>query len=208
MLPYSARVLRLPELYAGGVGVLALLWLVDRWPQQLWQLTGVAAALAGATAACLFDEPAAAIVDTLPRPRWWRTAARLLPVAALLVLWVTAASLVDPAGIGRSDVLLLQGVGAVLLGVALSTWLRRSGRPSPGPVVASTLVLVLTYAAAMNPIDAELPLFPYGPEGAWAASRALWSGLATVAALAVAASCTEGSSARTAAPSVRRSGWR
>jgi hypothetical protein len=206
VLRYSARVLVLPELYAGGLGVVTLLWLVDRWPQQLWQLAGVAAALAGAAASCLFDEPAASIVDTLPRPRWWRTTARLLPVAVLVALWVTAASMVDPADIGRVDVLRLQGAGAILIGVALTTWLRRRGRPAPGPIVAGALLLVLTYAATMNPIDGELPLFPYGPQGAWAASRLLWMGLATVAALAVAASCTEGSSTHRAVAVIRGSG--
>jgi hypothetical protein len=190
------HVLRLPHLYVGVVGSPALLWLVDRWPQQLWQLAGVSAALAGAVAGYLFDEPAASIVDTMPRARWWRTLARLLPVALLVVVWVAAASLVGPRDIGRSDVLRLQGVGTILLGAAISTWLRRTGRSSPGPVVASTLLLVLTFAAVMNPIDEELPLFPYGPEGDWTASHSLWIALAIGAAVALAASTSEGWPAR------------
>ncbi len=194
MLRYSMRILPLPELYAGGLALLALFWLLDRWPQQMWQTAGMAAALAGALAGYLFDEPAASIVDTAPRPRWWRTAARLLPAALLTLLWVAAASLVDPQNIGRSDVLRLQGVGAILLGVAVTTWLRRRGRCSPGLVVASTLLPVLTYAAVMNPIEDVLPLFPYGPEGAWASSRMLWIGLASLAGVAAAASCLEGPS--------------
>jgi hypothetical protein len=198
VLGYVLRVLPLPELYAGGLGVLGLLWLVDRWPQQLWQLAGVAAALAGALAGYLFNEPAASIVDTLPRARWWRTTARLLPVAMLVLLWLAAASLVDPKDIGRSDVLRLQGVGAILLAVATTTWLRRRGLPSPGAIVASSVLLLLTFATLMNPIDDQLPLFPYGPHGSWAASRLLWVGLATVAAIAVAASCREGPGRRAA----------
>jgi len=62
------------------------------------------------------------------------------------------------------------------------------------PTVAgkTTMMLVSTFGAVMNPIDAQLPLFPYGPDGAWAASRLLWTGLAAGAAIAVAASCTDG----------------
>jgi hypothetical protein len=198
VLRYALRTLPVPELYVGGLGLLGLLWLVDRWPQQLWQLAGVAVALAGAVAAYLFDEPAALIVDTLPRARWWRTTARLLPVALLVLLWLAAASLVNPENIGRADVLRLQGVGTILLAVAATTWLRRRRRPSPGAIVASTVLLVLTFAALMNPMDDQLPLFPYGPQGAWAASRLLWIGLATVAAVAVAASCTGGPQRRAA----------
>ena len=196
MLRYSLRVLPLREVCVGGLALLALLWLVDHWPQQLWQLAGVAAALTGAVASCVFDEPSASIVDTLPRPRWWRTAARLLTATLLAGLWVAAASLVDPRDIGRSDVLRLQGVGSILLGAAVSTWLRRRGRPSPGPAVASALLLVLAFAAVMNPFDTELPLFPYGPSGDWAASRSLWTGVVAAAAVAVAVSCIEGSPVR------------
>jgi hypothetical protein len=70
-------------------------------------------------------------------------------------------------------VLQLQGAGSILIGVAVATWLRRRGHPTPGLAVASTLLLLLSFAAAMNPVDGELPLFPYGPRGDWATSRLL-----------------------------------
>jgi hypothetical protein len=203
VLDYARRALPLQELYVGGAGLLALLWLVGRWPQELWQLAGVSAALVGAVAGCLFDEPAASIVDTLPRGRRWRTTARLLPVVLLTLLWVVAASMLDPADIGRSDVLRLQGVGAILLGVAAATWLRRRGRATPGIMVASSMLLVLSFAAVMNPIDAQLPLFPYGPVGDWAASRLLWAGLASAAAIAIVSSCSDGWPTRASRCTVR-----
>ena len=198
MLRYSMRALPLPELYAGCLALVGLFWVLDRWPQQMWQSAGLAAAMAGALAGYLFDEPAASIVDTLPRARWWRTVARMVPVALLTGLWLVAASLINPQDIGRADVLRLQGVGAILLAVAVTTLLRRRGEASPGLIVASTVLLVLTFFALMNPVEDVLPLFPYGPEDDWAASRWLWTGVAAVAAVAVAASCVEG---------FRRSGW-
>jgi hypothetical protein len=58
------------------------------------------------------------------------------------------------------------------------------------------MLLVLTFAAVMNPIEAQLPLFPYGPQGDWAASRLLWTGLAAGAAISIVTSCTDGRPAR------------
>ena len=191
MLRYALRVLPRPEMYAGCVAVAALLALVDFRPWLLWQLAGVAVATAGAVTAYLFDEPAAAIVDTLPRPRWWRTTARLLPAAVLAVGWLVGASMVDADEVARNDVLRWQGFGAILAAAAAATVLRRRGQPTPGHIVASAMLLVLTYFALMNPIDDELPLFPFGAAGEWNASRWLWTGIAAFAAVALAATCIE-----------------
>ena len=192
MLRYSVRVLPVPTLLAGALGAATLLGLVHLRPAQLLQAAGLAVAAVGATASRLFDEPAAALVDTLPRPLRWRTVARLLPTGLLALLWVIGASVVDTQGVGRPDVLRLQGVGTILAAAAVTTVLRRRGQPVPGLAVASTILLVTTFLVLLNPFDRFLPFFPYGPSGDWAASRWLWAVIVAVAAAALATSCLEG----------------
>lgn len=202
MLRYSARVLPLPALVAGTLGAATLLGLVHLRPSLMLQAAGIAAAAVAATASGLFDEPAAALVDTLPRPLWWRTVARLAPAAVLAVLWVAGAAMVDSQGVGRPDVLRLQGLGAILLGVAASVWLRRRGHATPGATVARTLLLAVLFLVTVNPFDRALPLFPFGALGDWEASRRLWTVLVVAGAAALTVGCLE----RGWRPRVRRRG--
>lgn len=199
MLRYALRILPLSALIAGTLGAAALLCLVHLRPAQMLQAAGVAAATAGATAPRLFDEPAAALVDTLPRPLRWRTLARLLPTGFLALIWLIGASVIDTQGVGQPDVLRLQGVGTILAAAAVTTVLRRRGQPAPGLAVASTTLLVTSFLVLLNPFDRSLPFFPYGSAGDWAASRRLWTLIAAAAAAALAISCLEGIRWRTVA---------
>ena len=196
MLRYVVRTLPLPALLAGTAGAAVLLLLVDRSPELLLQLSGLAVAVAAATASRLFDEPAAAVVDTLPRPMWWRTAARLLPAALLAAAWVAGAWSVDMDVVGRRDVVAVQGVAAIAVAAGATTALRRRGDATPGLAVGSAVLLVLTALVLVNPVGDWAPVFPYGPRGDWDGSRRLWTSAAAVAVLTTAASCVEGSRLR------------
>ena len=83
-------------------------------------------------AAFAYDEPAAAVVDTLPRGLAWRTAARSLGVLLLLACWVRGRRL-DPrsAYFGHAVAVPWQGVAATVMVVAPVTHLRRRGLASP-----------------------------------------------------------------------------
>lgn len=192
MLRYSLRILPLPALYAGVGGAAVLLLLVDRWPALMLQMAGIAVGVAAATASRLFDEPAASVVDTLPRPMWWRTAARLVPAALLAAAWIVGVSLVDLDGVGRRDVVAVQGVAAIVLAAGVTTALRRRGQATPGLAVGSAFLLVLTALVLINPLDEWVPVFPYGAQGEWDGSRRLWTSAAAIAVLTIAASCIEG----------------
>ncbi|MDX6738751.1 hypothetical protein [Actinocorallia sp. A-T 12471] len=175
MLRHAVRALPVPVLVATGPVAALLLWLVDRWPWAAWPAAGVAAATVGAAAAQLFNEPAAAIVDALPRPLWWRTTARLMPAALLAVLWLALVPLVDLDGAGRTPFVQLEGVVTILCAAACTTWLRRRGQHSPGPAVGAALLLVLSFLALWNPLEDVLPLYPYGPPPApWRTAYLLW----------------------------------
>ncbi len=192
VLRYSLRTLPLPALYAGVAGAGARLLVVDRWPTSTLQLAGVSVGVAGATVSRLFDEPAADVVDTLSRPMWWRTVARLLSAALLALAWVLAVSLVDTGGVGRRDVIAVQGVAVIVVVAGVTTALRRRGHAAPGLAVGSAVLLVLTALVLINPLDRWLPVFPYGAAGDWDGSRWLWSTSAAAAAVALVVSCVEG----------------
>ena len=192
MLSYSVRTLPVPALCAGTAGAAVLLLLVDRSPALLLQLAGLAAAAAAATASRLLDEPAASVVDTLPRPMWWRTAARLVPAALLAAAWVAGVWSVELDGVGRRDVVAVQGVAAITIAVGVTTALRRRGHATPGLAVGSTVLLVLTALVLVNPVGEWLPVFPYGARGDWDGSRRLWASAAAVALVTTVVSCVEG----------------
>lgn len=189
MLRCAWRTLPVPEAAAALAATAGLLWLVGRWPWELWPVAGMAAAAVGAAVARFFDEPAASVVDTTPRALWWRTAARLLPAALVATVWVTLASVPDLQGAGRPGLLRLQGVAVILAAAAVATALRRHGHATPGAAVGGLLLPLLTLLALMNPAHEVLPLFPYGPDDAWTRATGLWTGAAVVAAAVLARSC-------------------
>jgi len=190
MLRYWLHVLPLPTLATGVSGAAVLLLLVDRWPALMLQLAGVG--VAAGTASRLFDEPAASVVDTLPRAMWWRTMARMVPAALLAAAWALGVSLVEMDGVGRNDVIAAQGVAAIVLAAGITTALRRRGQAAPGLAVGSGMLLVLTALVLVNPLDEWVPLFPYGGHGDWDGSLGMWTSAAAVALLTIAGSCMEG----------------
>jgi hypothetical protein len=168
-----------------------LLWLVEVSPPVAWPAVGMAAAMLGVAAARAFDEPAASIVDSLPRPLWWRTAARSGYPVLLAAAWCAAVGVADVRPNGRPDVVLLQGVALILVGAAAATLLRRHGRAVPGTTVGSALLLVVTTLAVVNPAHEVLPLFPFHDDTTWASARWIWLTVAAVAAIALVLSCVE-----------------
>lgn len=164
-------------------------WLLGTWPSYVWLTAGIAAGVLGAGASRLFDEPAAAIVDTLPRPLWWRTAARGVGAGVLVGVWLVGVWTLDadPSAIHRG-LLRLHGVGTVLAVAALCTGLRRRGYASPGVTVGSTSFLVLFFLALSNPMPHLVPLVT---DAVVQASTWLWSAIVGIAACGVAAACRE-----------------
>lgn len=191
MIRHGLRSLPVGAVAAAVLTAALLLWAVDRRPWQLWPLVGVAVAALGAAAARLVDEPAAAVVDTLPRALWWRTTARLVPAGLLAAAWVAAASRVDTGNVGHSGLLRVQGPAVLLIAMAAGTALRRRGRAVPGPAVGSAVLLLLTAVALADPARGVLPLFPYGNDAPWTTAVWWWSGLAAAAALLLVVSCVE-----------------
>jgi hypothetical protein len=175
--------------------LVALLMELLRWnPWVLWPLQGTAVGLlAGATAWC-FDEPAAAVVDTLPRGAAWRAAARTPALALLLATWtVVSLHAGDEALFGHVGDLLVQGLAAMSAGAAMAVWSRGRGESTPGLRIAAVAVPVATVWALARPLHRQLPVFPYGTssEAAWQVSTTGWGLLGAVAVLVVVLSLTD-----------------
>jgi small-conductance mechanosensitive channel len=161
-------------------------------------------------AARAFDEPSASIVDSLPRPLWWRTAARLVYPVLLAATWWVAVGIADVRPNGRPEVVRLEGVALILVGAATATLLRRRGRDAPGTAIGSALLLVVTTLAVLNPAHGVLPLFPFYDDTTWARAGWIWLTVAAVAAATLVLSCVEvsGGAARTASRAVARAAVR
>jgi hypothetical protein len=162
----------------GTALIAALLRLVEEWPYYVWPLQGIAVGLLAGLAVWCFDEPAAAIVDTLPRSLAWRTAARGLGVNLLLVGWLLAVSWTAAAYYGKPGHVAWQGLAAVLAGTAWATWRRSRGTAMPARPTSTALVCGAAYLALVRPVDDLLPLFPYTAAGPWASSVVVWTGIA------------------------------
>jgi hypothetical protein len=176
--------------------VLALMTVTAAWPKTMWPLQGVAIGLLCAVAAWSTDERAAAVVDTLPRPLWWRTTARSSATVPLALTWiacvlVAARRLPDHAGL-----FVRQGLVALVAGVALAAWQRRRGAATPGTVIGPSAVAVVTVLALTRPAFVRLPLFPVWEHEPWALSAAIWWVLAACAGLLLAAALWETPGAR------------
>jgi hypothetical protein len=177
-----------------GALVVVLMELV-RWnPWLLWPLEGTAVGLLAGAAAWCFDEPSAAVVDTLPRGPAWRAAARTPALVLLLATWtVVALHAGHDALFGHVPAVLAQGLGAIVAGIALAVWSRGRGEATPGLRIAAVVVPVATGWALVRPLSRTLPVFPYGTSSrtAWETSTTGWLLLATFAALGVALSLGE-----------------
>lgn len=192
MLGYALRVFPLGTVTSVLVFQGLWLWLLDRWASSMWLTAGIAVSLLGFAVSRLLDEPAAALVDTLPRPLWWRTCARLLPAAALALVWCAGLAALDVGAVVRVDLLQLYGVGTVLLAAATCTALRRRGHAVPGYAVGSTIFLLFLYLALRNPVPQLLPLFPLLTDPEIVASQRWWTITTLAAAVVLAASSLEG----------------
>jgi hypothetical protein len=160
-----------------------------RWnPWVLWPLEGMAVGLLAGAAAWCFDEPAAAVVDTLPRGLAWRTTACTPGLVVLLATWVVVALHAGPDALfGHGDAVVVQGVAATAAGGAAATWSRARGEATPGLRIAAVVVPVSTAWALLRPLRRELPVFPYGtsPSSDWQASTTGWVLLAVASVVAV-----------------------
>jgi len=163
-----------PLLAAAAVLVYALLRTVQHWPYQAWPLQGLAVGLLAAIAGFAYDEPAAALVDTLPRGLAWRTAARSLGVALLVAWWLAAVALTRDAYFGHAVAIAGQGLAATLAVVATTAHLRGRGVAGPGTAVGTAVVGGTAFVALARPLEKRLPVFPFAEGGHWSDSRTLW----------------------------------
>lgn len=162
----------------GLVLVAASLRAVEEWPYRVWPLQGIAVGLLAGLAVWCFDEPAAAVVDTLPRSMAWRTAARSIGLVLLVGGWLLAVHWTSAAYFGRPGHVAWQGVAAVLVGTAWATLRRSQGIAMPGRAAATGLVSGATYLALARPFEDRLPFFPYTEGGPWTTSALVWAALA------------------------------
>jgi hypothetical protein len=166
----------------GVVMVAVLLQIVEQWPYRMWPLQGIGVGLVAATTVWCFDEPAAAVVDTLPRSLAWRTVARALGVLVVTTGWLLSVLWTQTAYFGKADHVAWQGVIAVLAGTTYATWRRSRGDATPARPAATALVCGTAYLALARPMEDLLPVFPYTSAGPWTASAILWAGLAAASA--------------------------
>lgn len=173
MTGYAARAVRWPLVAAGCATVAGLMGLVAASPWILWPLQGTAVGVLAATVAWSMDEPAAAVVDTLPRSLRWRTAVRASTVPLVVGVWTTTLLLMRARIPAHLGLFLLQGTGAACFALAVTVWRRASGEPEPGQTFAALVVPVAT--ALARPVVDWLPVFPVWPDDRWALSQTLWS---------------------------------
>jgi len=177
VLRHAARALPWPLLAAAAVLLYALLRAVQQWPYQVWPLQGLAVGLVAGIAAFAYDEPSAAVVDTLPRGLAWRTAARSLGVALLLGWWLVVVALTRDAYFGHAKAIAWQGLAATVAVVATTAHLRRRGAAGPATLVGTVVVSGAAFRALAWPFENRLPIFPFTAAGHWSDSRSLWNGV-------------------------------
>ncbi len=179
-----------------AASLIVLLMELVRWnPWVLWPLEGTAVGLLAGAAAWCFDESAAVVVDVAPRSLAWRTTARTPAVLLLAAIWSgVVAHAGDAALFMRSSEVLVEGLVALAVGAAYATWRRAWGEPTPGLLLAASVVPVTSAWALVRPLEATLPVFPYGTSSAtdWATSTAGWLALGTLAVVLLTAALVAG----------------
>jgi hypothetical protein len=168
-----------------GCGVVAgLVTIVAHRPGSMWPLQGTAVGVIAGVVAWSMDERTAPIVDTLPRPHWWRTVARaLVVVPALLGLWVACLAAFRDRLPDHFGLFVVHGVVATVLALAVTVWRRSRGAAEPGAAFATYVIPAATALALIRPVARWLPVFPIWETERWALSWALWltvGGLAAV----------------------------
>ncbi|MEI8408867.1 MULTISPECIES: hypothetical protein [unclassified Kribbella] len=175
MIRYAARAVPWGLLGTGAALTIGLLLLVERWPYTLWPLQGTAVGLLAATVVWCYPEPAAAVVDTLPRGLWWRTTARSAGAVALVVVWVVAVRETRPGYFGHAADVAWQGIALVVATAGFLTWQRSRGSEGPARAVSAGIVGIATFVALARPFADVVPVFPYTADDDWSTSRALWA---------------------------------
>jgi len=171
-------------LLVGCGAVAVLVALVGFRFTVMWPLQGTAVGvLAGITAMAL-DERCAALVDTLPRPLWWRTVGRVLfAVPGLLVIWVCALVAVRDRIPPHLGLFVLQGCAAVSLALSVTVARRAAGVAEPGAPFAAFAIPVAAAVALARPRPDWFPVFPVWPTENWSCSVVLWLVVAVAAPL-------------------------
>lgn len=177
MIRHAARAVPWGLVAVACVLVPVLMAITSAWPEVMWPLQGTAIGLLAAVAAWSMDERAAAVVDTLPRPLWWRTAARCSATIPLAGVWVACILVAGDRLPDHPGLFVLQGVAALLAGVAVATWLRSRGGATPGFALAPAAVVVAATLALVRPSPERLPLFPIWEQERWGLSAGIWWGV-------------------------------
>lgn len=188
MVRVAVRSLPWGRLAAAAVLLGILMEAVRRWPWDLWPLEGIAVGLLAAAVSWSLDEPAGAVVDALPRPLWWRTAARAAGIMGLLGVWSVAVWWSRDSLFGHHWDVWAQGLTGALVGAAWVTWRRSTGVRTPGIAFAATIVPVAALWALVRPFAHTAPVFPYADKGYgdWTTSRAGWTAGAALAVVCLA----------------------
>jgi hypothetical protein len=191
VITHARRAVPWPLVLACAVLVTAMMATVGHWTWVAWPLQGAAVGLLAATAVRCVDEPAAELVDTAPRGLRWRAASGGLGVLVLLGAWIASGVLLGGDLFGHRADVLGQGLAATLAAWGVAAWLRSRGVPAPGRELATWIAALMTGVALARPYPRALPLFPYGPDAPWAASRALWAAVLAVGVLALVLAASE-----------------
>ena len=188
MIRYAARAVPWGILGTGVGLTIGLLLLVEHRPYTLWPLQGMAVGLLAATVVWCYPEPAAAVVDTLPRGLWWRTTARSAGAVVVVVLWLVAVRETRPGYFGHAADVAWQGIALVIAAAGFLTWQRSRGSDGPARAASAGIVGVAVFVALARPFADAVPVFPYTADDDWTTSRALWA-LPPVAVLALSSVC-------------------
>jgi hypothetical protein len=170
---------------AGCAIVLVLMAMAAGWPEVVWPLQGLAVGLLAGVAAWSMDERAAAVVDTLPRSLWWRTLARAAAVLPLVAVWIACVLVAGDRLPDHPRLFVLQGLAALVAGVAVASVRRARGMATPGLALSPALIATIGALALVRPVPERLPLFPIWPGEAWALSAAIWWGVLILSTLAL-----------------------
>jgi hypothetical protein len=182
VIRYAARAVPWRLVATNCALVTAMMAMVATWPRVMWPLEGTAVGLLAGTAAWSMDERAAAIVDSLPRPLQWRTAARSLALVPLAGTWSACVLLAARRLPPHTVLFLIQGLAGLLFAVGFVTVERADGRAEPGARFAAIAIPASALFALARPIPQVLPLFPIWPSERWDLSLVLWSTLAVTSA--------------------------
>ncbi|TDO50586.1 hypothetical protein EV643_10479 [Kribbella sp. VKM Ac-2527] len=183
MIRYAARAVPWGLLGAGAGLVIGLLLLVERWPYTLWPLQGAAVGLLAGTAVWCFNEPAASLVDTMPRSLRWRTTARSTGTLALVAIWLIALQQTRSGYFGHAEDVAWQGIALAAAASAYMTWQRCRGSTGPARALSAGIVGITLFVALARPFDEVLPIFPYTAGDDWATSRLIWAAVPTAVLL-------------------------